>query len=92
METWLRSVGCQFRCDEELTSGFSFGSVSSLLKNRFQFWFCLRKPSVLGFQFRFMIQPKKCFALIIDYYEIKLKREKSFGAYFMAIWLSYNDF
>ena len=32
-------------------SGFSFGFVSRLLKNRFQF--CLRAASVSGFQFRF---------------------------------------
>ena len=44
-------------------SGFSFGLVSRLLKNRFQFrfQFCLRKTSVSGFQFRFKFHPKKLF-------------------------------
>ena len=34
-------------------SGFSFGLVSFLLKNRLQFWFqfCLRTASVFGFSF-----------------------------------------
>ena len=44
-------------------SGFSFGLVSRLLKNRFQFrfQFCLRTTSVSGFQFRFKFHPKKLF-------------------------------
>ena len=44
-------------------SGFSFGLVSRLLKNRFQFrfQFCLRAASVSGFQFRFKFHPKKQF-------------------------------
>ena len=44
-------------------SGFSFGLVSRLLKNRFQFWFqfCLRAASVFGFQFRFKFHPRKLF-------------------------------
>ena len=44
-------------------SGFSFGLVSRLLKNRFQFrfQFCLRTASVSGFQFRFKFYPKKLF-------------------------------
>ena len=44
-------------------SGFSFGSVSQLLKNRFQFrlQFCLRTVSVSGFQFRFKFHPRKLF-------------------------------
>ena len=44
-------------------SGFSFGFVSRLLKNRFQFWFqfCLRAASVSGFQFRFKFHPGKLF-------------------------------
>ena len=44
-------------------SGFSFGLVSQLLKNRFQFrfQFCLRRTSVSGFQFRFKFHPKKLF-------------------------------
>ena len=40
-------------------SGLSFGLVSRLLKNRFQF--CLRTTSVSGFQFRFTFHPKKLF-------------------------------
>ena len=39
--------------------GFSFGLVSRLLKNRFQF--CLRTTSVSRFQFRFEFHPKKLF-------------------------------
>ena len=44
-------------------SGFSFGLVSRLLKNRFQFrfQFCLRSASVYGFQFRFKFHPRKLF-------------------------------
>ena len=44
-------------------SGFSFGLVSRLLKNRFQFrfQFCLRAASVSGFQFRFKFHPRKLF-------------------------------
>ena len=38
-------------------SGFSFGLVSRLLKNQFQF--CLRTASVSGLQFRF--HPRKLF-------------------------------
>ena len=40
-------------------SGLSFGLVSRLLKNRFQF--CLRAASVSGFQFRFKFYPTKLF-------------------------------
>ena len=42
-------------------SGLSFGLVSQLLKNRFQFrfQFCLRAASVSGFQFKF--HPRKLF-------------------------------
>ena len=40
-------------------SGFSFGLVSRLLKNRFQF--CLYVASVSGFQFRFKFHPRKLF-------------------------------
>ena len=58
-------LGCQFqfRCVETQMSGFSFGLVSRLLKNRFQFWFqfCLRTTSVSGFQFRFKFHPRKLF-------------------------------
>ena len=48
-------------------SGFSFGLVSPLLQNRFQFrfQFCLRTASVFGFQFNF--HPKKLF-----YFEYEL--------------------
>ena len=44
-------------------SGLSFGLVSRLLKNRFQFrfQFCLRATSVSGFQFRFKFHPRKLF-------------------------------
>ena len=44
-------------------SGFSFGLVSRLLKNRFQFrfQFCLRTASVSEFQFRFKFHPRKLF-------------------------------
>ena len=53
----------QFRCVETQMSGFSFGLVSRLLKNRFQFrfQFCLRTTSVSGFQFRFKFHRKKLF-------------------------------
>ena len=42
-------------------SGFSFGLVSWLLKNRYQFrfQFCLRVASVSGFQLRFEFHPRK---------------------------------
>ena len=57
------ALGCQFqfRCVITQMSGFSFGLVSRLLKNRFQFWFqfCLRIASVSGFQFRFKFHPRK---------------------------------
>ena len=44
-------------------SGFSFGLVSRLLKNRFQFWFQfrLRAPSVSEFQFRLKFHSRKLF-------------------------------
>ena len=44
-------------------AGFSFGLVSWLLKNRFQFrfQFCLRAALVSGFQFRFKFRPRKLF-------------------------------
>ena len=47
------ALGFQFRCVETQMSGFSFGVVSRLLKNRFQFGFqfCLRAASVSGFKF-----------------------------------------
>ena len=57
------ALGCQFqfRCVETQMSGFSFGLVSRLLRNRFQFrfQFCLHTTSVSGFQFKF--HPKKLF-------------------------------
>ena len=50
------ALGCQFQfwCVQTQMSGFSFGSVLQLLKNRFQFrfQFCLGTASVSGFQFR----------------------------------------
>ena len=49
----------QFRCVETQMSDFSFGLVSRLLRNRFQF--CLRTTLVSGFQFRFKFHPKKEF-------------------------------
>ena len=59
------ALGCQFqfRCVETQMSGFSFGLVSRLLKNRFQFrfQFCLRAASVSGFQFRFTFHTRKLF-------------------------------
>ena len=57
------ALECQFhfRCVETHMSGFSFGLVSRLLKNRFRFQFCLRTTSVSGFQFRFKFHPKKLF-------------------------------
>ena len=57
------ALGCQFRCVETQMSGFSFGLVSRLLKNRlqFRFQFCLRAASVSGFQFRFKFHPRKLF-------------------------------
>ena len=53
------ALGFQFRCVETQMAGFSFGLVLPLLKNRFQFQFCLRTTSVSGFQFRF--HPRKLF-------------------------------
>ena len=59
------ALGCQFqfRCVETQMSGFSFGLVSRLLKNRlqFRFQFCLRAASVSEFQFRFKFHPRKLF-------------------------------
>ena len=57
------ALECQFRCVETQMSGFSFGLVSRLLKNRFQFrfQFCLHVASVSGFQFRFKFHPRKLF-------------------------------
>ena len=57
------ALGCQFQfwCVETQMPGFSFGLVSPLLQNRFQFrfQFCLRTASVSGFQFRFKFHPRK---------------------------------
>ena len=63
------ALGCQFQfwCVETQMSGFSFGLVSPLLQNRFQFRFCLRTASVSGFQFRFKFHPRKLF-----YFEYEL--------------------
>ena len=58
------ALGCQFQCVEtQMSAGFSFGLVSRLSKNRFQFrfQFCLRATSVSGFQFRFRFHPRKLF-------------------------------
>ena len=59
----------QFRCVETQMSGFSFGLVLWLSKNRFQFrfQFGLGTASVSGFQFRFKFHPRKLF-----YFEYKL--------------------
>ena len=59
-------LGCQFqfRCVEIQMSGFRFGLVSRLLKNRFQF--CLRTASVAGFQLR-LGSSKKIVFLNADY-------------------------
>ena len=46
-------------------SGFSFGLVSRLLKNRFQFY--LRTVSVSGFQFGCQFHSRKLFFLNTDY-------------------------
>ena len=51
----------QFQCVETHMSGFSFGLVSRLLKNRFQFRFQFCLASVSGFQFRFKFHPRKLF-------------------------------
>ena len=53
------ALGCQFQfgCVETQMSGFSFGLVSRLLKNRFQFR--SRATSVSGFRFKF--HPRKLF-------------------------------
>ena len=48
-------------------SGFSFGFVSQLLKNRFQF--CLRATSVSGFQFWFKFHPRKLFYFEYELFE-----------------------
>ena len=61
------ALGCQFqsRCVETQMSDFSFGLVSRLLKNRFQFrfQFCLRTASVSRFYLnRFQINEN----LIVD--------------------------
>ena len=55
------ALGCQFQfwCVETQMAGFNFGSVSRLLKNRFQFR--LRTASVSGFQFRLKFHPRKLF-------------------------------
>ena len=48
-------------------SGFIFGLVSRLLKNRFEFQFCMRTASVSGFQFRFKFHSRK-----LSYFEYGL--------------------
>ena len=78
------ALGCQFQCVETQMSGFSFGLVSRLLKNRFQFWFqfCLRAASVSGFQFRFKFYSRKLF-----YGEYGLFK----SSYFLAFLFYYDD-
>ena len=74
------ALGCQFqfRCVETQMSGLSFGLVSRLLKNRFQFQFqfCLRAASVSGFQFRFKFHPRKLF-----YCEYELFKSSTFWCF-----------
>ena len=48
-------------------SGFNFGLVSRLLKNRYQF--CLRAASVSGFQFRFKFHPRKLFYCECEFFK-----------------------
>ena len=50
-------------------SDFSLGLVSRLLKNRFQFQFCLHTASVSGFQFRFKFYPRKLFCFEYGLFE-----------------------
>ena len=61
LATWRYGCQFQFRYVETQMSGFSFGLVSPLLQNRFQFRFqsCLHTASVSGFQFRFKFHPRK---------------------------------
>ena len=85
------ALGCQFqfRCVETQMSGFSFGLVSRLLKNRFQFrfQFCLRAASVSGFQFPFMFHPRKLF-----YYEyVIFKSSTSWRFCFITMISSSSD-
>ena len=82
------ALGFQFRCVETQMSGFSFGLVSRLLKNRFQFrfQFCLRVASVSGFQFRFKFHPRKLF-----YYECGLFKSSSWRFGFITIVSSSSD-
>ena len=61
-------------------SGFSFGLISRMLKNRFQC--CLRTASVSGFQFRFKFYPRKLF-----YFEYGLFKV----LYFLAFLFYYDD-
>ena len=69
-------------------SGFSFGLVSRLLKNRFQFWFqfCLRAVLVSGFQFRFKFHPRKLF-----YCEYELFKSSTFCFCFITMISSSSD-
>ena len=79
----------QFRCVETQMSGFSFGLVSRLLKNRlqFRFQFCLRTASVSGFQFWFKFHPRKVF-----YCEYELfKSSTSWRFYFIMMISSSSD-
>ena len=66
-------------------SGFSFGLVSPLLKNRFQF--CLSAASVSGFHFRFKFHPEK---LIYSEYEL-FKSSTSWRFCFITMISSRSD-
>ena len=70
-------------------SGCSFGLVSRLLKNRFQFrfQFCLRAVSVSGFQFRFKFYPRKLF--YCEY--VLFKPSASWGFCFITMISSSSD-
>ena len=81
------ALGCQFqfRCVETQMSGFSFGLVSRLLKNRFQFrfQFCIRTASVSGFQFRFKIHSRK-----LSYFEYGLFKYFTSWRFFVITMIS----
>ena len=65
-------------------SGFSFGSVSRLLKNRFQF--CLSAASVSGFQFRFKFYPK------LFYCEYELFKSSTFWRFCFIMMISSSSY
>ena len=70
-------------------SGFSFGLVSRLLKNRFQFrfQFCLRVAPVSRFQFRYKFHPRKLF--YCDY--VLFKSSTSWRVCFITMISSSSD-